>query len=87
MIMQRYQFFQFISNTFFSTLQGSSKHVWLCLQSGREVVNEIVRLPIAFSGLVNVMVQALTSIPLVCQASDSSGNFYGDFILLLTRID
>ncbi|XP_068247353.1 uncharacterized protein [Palaemon carinicauda] len=53
--------------------KNSTKHVWLCLQSGQSVVSEAVRLPVAFPGLVNVMVQALAVIHPVCQAKGKSG--------------
>nr|XP_045625214.1 uncharacterized protein LOC123774729 [Procambarus clarkii] len=46
----------------------SERHVWLCLQSGKAVVEQAVTLSISLSGLVPVMVQALTTIPQVCQA-------------------
>ncbi|XP_064088770.1 uncharacterized protein LOC135203085 [Macrobrachium nipponense] len=53
--------------------ENSTKHVWLCLQSGQSVVSEAVKMPVAFPGLVNVMVKALASIPTVCQAAGNSG--------------
>ncbi|KAK7084689.1 hypothetical protein SK128_011923 [Halocaridina rubra] len=56
-----------------NSCKSSNKHIWLCLQSGQAVVHEAVRLPLAFPGLVTVMVQTLSSIPRVCQAKDRSG--------------
>ncbi|XP_042213055.1 uncharacterized protein LOC121860091 isoform X2 [Homarus americanus] len=51
----------------------SEKHVWLCLQSGKAVVKQAVLLAVSLSGLIPVMVQALTAIPQVCQAVLPSG--------------
>lgn len=52
----------------------SGKHMWLCLQSGRDVVQEAVKLAVTMTGLVPVMAQALADIPHVCQAKLPSGN-------------
>lgn len=49
------------------------KHIWLCLQSGKEVIQQAVTLPISFPGLVPVMVRALSAISEVCQATLPSG--------------
>ncbi|XP_071521021.1 uncharacterized protein [Panulirus ornatus] len=65
--------------TVFNQLAGqdsvvpSGKHIWLCLQSGKSVVEHAVKLPVTLSGLVPVIVQALTAIPQVCQAILPSG--------------
>nr|XP_027221807.1 uncharacterized protein LOC113813929 isoform X2 [Penaeus vannamei] len=53
--------------------EAQEKHVWLCLQSGKEVVRQAVALPIRLPGLVPVMVRALSAIPQVCQATSESG--------------
>lgn len=57
-----------------NTAEPSGKHVWLCLQSGRAVVEQAVRLAVTMTGLVPVMVQALADIPQVCQAKLPSGD-------------
>ncbi|XP_042874425.1 uncharacterized protein LOC122254682 [Penaeus japonicus] len=53
--------------------EAQEKHIWLCLQSGQEVVQQAVSLPISLPGLVPVMVRALSAIPKVCQAPSQSG--------------
>lgn len=57
-----------------SSAQPSGRHVWLCLQSGRSVVEEAVQQAVTMTGLVPVMVKALADIPQVCHAVLSSGN-------------
>ncbi|KAK8385422.1 hypothetical protein O3P69_016318 [Scylla paramamosain] len=57
-----------------NTAEPSGRHVWLCLQSGRDVVQEAVRLAVSMTGLVPVMAQVLADIPQVCQAKLPSGN-------------
>ncbi|XP_045121883.1 uncharacterized protein LOC123510635 isoform X2 [Portunus trituberculatus] len=54
--------------------EPSGRHVWLCLQSGRDVVQEAVRLAVTMTGLVPVMAQTLADIPQVCLAKLPSGN-------------
>ncbi|XP_047488219.1 uncharacterized protein LOC125038699 [Penaeus chinensis] len=71
--------FNLQSTAVFNQLVGENapemqeKHVWLCLQSGKEVVQQAVTLPISLPGLVPVMVRALSAIPEVCQATSQSG--------------
>ncbi|KAG0717796.1 hypothetical protein GWK47_053708 [Chionoecetes opilio] len=56
-----------------NTAECSGRHVWLCLQSGREVVEQAVRRAVTMTGLVPVMVQTLADLPQVCQAKLPSG--------------